>query len=156
MGRGIVVTKPERTLSPHRHFVLVGVFALVLLALMGRSSFLAVTERKFLQNEGEARATRIAEIRAHRGIISDRNGHPLAVSTPMVSVWMDPSVDRLDDRDLEVVAELLERPADRLKKRLEDHDKLIKAHQSAVEVIISFHFSSNLLSFLTLPRSIGN
>ena len=123
MGRGIVVTKPERTLSPHRHFVLVGVFALVLLALMGRSSFLAVTERKFLQNEGEARATRIAEIRAHRGIISDRNGHPLAVSTPMVSVWMDPSVDRLDDRDLEVVAELLERPADRLKKRLEESNQ---------------------------------
>ena len=66
MGRGIVVTKSERTLSPHRHFVLVGVFALVLLALVGRSGFLAVTERKFLQNEGEARATRIAEIRAHR------------------------------------------------------------------------------------------
>ena len=123
MGRWIVVTKSERTLSHHRHFVLVGVFELVLLALVGRSGFLAVTERKFLQNEGEARATRIAEIRAHRGIISDRNGDPLAVSTPMVSVWMDPSVDRLDDRDLEVVAELLERPADRLKKRLEESNQ---------------------------------
>ena len=118
MGRGIVSTQSERTLSPHRHFVLVGVFALVLLSLVGRSSFLAVTERKFLQNEGEARATRIADIRAHRGIISDRNGDPLAVSTPMVSVWTDPTVDRLEDRELELVAEVLGRPVDRLKKRL--------------------------------------
>ena len=118
MGRGIVGTQSERTLSPHRHFVLVGAFALVLLSLVGRSSFLAVTERKFLQNEGEARATRIADIRAHRGIISDRNGDPLAVSTPMVSVWTDPTVDRLEDRELELVAEVLGRPVDRLKKRL--------------------------------------
>ncbi len=102
-----------------RHFVLTGLFTLALLGLVGRSSYLAVTEREFLQNQGEARATRVAEIRAHRGVISDRNGDPMAVSTPVVSVWTDPSVDRLDARELVLVAELLDRPVDRLMKRLE-------------------------------------
>ena len=102
-----------------RHFVLTGLFTLALLGLVGRSSYLAVTEREFLQNQGEARATRVAEIRAHRGVISDRNGDPMAVSTPVVSVWTDPSVDRLDARELVLVAELLDRPVDGLMKRLE-------------------------------------
>ena len=102
-----------------RHFVLTVLFTLALLGLVGRSSYLAVTEREFLQNQGEARATRVAEIRAHRGVISDRNGDPMAVSTPVVSVWTDPSVDRLDARELVLVAELLDRPVDGLMKRLE-------------------------------------
>ena len=106
-------------MTRQRHYVLIVVFTFALLGLVGRSSYLAVTEREFLQNQGEARATRTAEIRAHRGVISDRNGDPLAVSTPVVSVWTDPSVDRLDTRELVLVAELLDRPVDGLIKRLE-------------------------------------
>ena len=106
-------------MTRQRHYVLIVVFTFALLGLVGRSSYLAVTEREFLQNQGEARATRTAEIRAHRGVISDRNGDPMAVSTPVVSVWTDPSVDRLDARELVLVAELLDRPVDGLMKRLE-------------------------------------
>ena len=106
-------------MTRQRHYVLIVVFTFALLGLVGRSSYLAVTEREFLQNQGEARATRTAEIRAHRGVISDRNGDPLAVSTPVVSVWTDPSVDKLDTRELVLVAELLDRPVDGLIKRLE-------------------------------------
>ena len=106
-------------MTRQRHYVLIVVFTFALLGLVGRSSYLAVTEREFLQNQGEARATRVAEIRAHRGVISDRNGDPMAVSTPVVSVWTDPSVDRLDARELVLVAELLDRPVDGLMKRLE-------------------------------------
>ena len=102
-----------------RHFVLTGLFTLTLFGLVCRSGYLAVTEREFLQDQGEALATDIVEIRAHRGVISDRNGDPMAVSTPVVSVWTDPSVDRLDARELVLVAELLDRPVDGLMKRLE-------------------------------------
>jgi cell division protein FtsI (penicillin-binding protein 3) len=106
-------------MNRRRHFVLTGLFTLALLGLVGRAGYLAVTEREFLQNQGKARAIRNAEIRAHRGVISDRNGDPMAVSTPVVSVWTDPSVDRLDARELVLVAELLDRPVDGLMKRLE-------------------------------------
>ena len=106
-------------MNRRRHFVLTGLFTLALLGMVGRAGHLAVTEREFLQNQGKARASRNAEIRAHRGVISDRNGDPMAVSTPAVSVWTDPSVDRLDARELVLVAELLDRPVDGLMKRLE-------------------------------------
>lgn len=99
--------------------MLTGLFTLALFGLVCRSGYLAVTEREFLQDQGEALATDIVEIRAHRGVISDRNGDPMAVSTPVVSVWTDPSVDRLDARELVLVAELLDRPVDGLMKRLE-------------------------------------
>ena len=108
-------------MTRQRHYLLIVVFTFALLGLVGRSSYLAVTEREFLQNQGEARATRIAEIRAHRGVISDRNGDPLAVSTPVVSVWTDPSVDRLDMHELALVAELLDRPVSGLIKRMEQN-----------------------------------
>lgn len=45
---------------------------------------------EFLQEQGEARTLRNEEIPAYRGLITDRRGEPLAVSTPVVSVWADP------------------------------------------------------------------
>jgi cell division protein FtsI (penicillin-binding protein 3) len=44
----------------------------------------------FLQDQGEARFVRGAEIPAYRGIISDRRGEPLAVSTPVISLFAEP------------------------------------------------------------------
>jgi cell division protein FtsI (penicillin-binding protein 3) len=52
---------------------------------------LNVTERAFLQGQGDARSLRYETLAANRGIIFDRNGEPLAVSTPVVSVWIDPT-----------------------------------------------------------------
>lgn len=45
---------------------------------------------EFLQVQGDARTVRTEHIPAYRGVISDRNGEPLAVSTPVASVWINP------------------------------------------------------------------
>lgn len=45
----------------------------------------------FLQDQGEARTIRRQEIPAYRGSITDRNGNPLAISTPLVALWVNPS-----------------------------------------------------------------
>lgn len=45
---------------------------------------------EFLQAQGDARSLRTETITAHRGLITDRNGEPLAVSTPVVSIWAEP------------------------------------------------------------------
>jgi len=49
-----------------------------------------VMEVDFLRSEGERRHLRMCEIPARRGMILDRNGEPLAVSTPVATIWGDP------------------------------------------------------------------
>ncbi|HEX5364224.1 MAG TPA: penicillin-binding protein 2, partial [Gallionella sp.] len=61
-----------------------------LLGLIGRSAYLQVMHEDFLQEKGNARYSRVIEVSAHRGMISDRHGEPLAVSTPVESVWASP------------------------------------------------------------------
>ena len=53
---------------------------------------LNVTERSFLMRQGDARMVREVPIPAHRGMILDRRGEPLAVSAPVVSLWANPQV----------------------------------------------------------------
>lgn len=51
---------------------------------------LHIRERDFLQGQGDARTIRTVPLVANRGLITDRNGEPLAVSTPVQSIWVDP------------------------------------------------------------------
>ena len=80
--------------------VVVVLFALGASALVARSVHLQVFNREFLNQEADARHLRIETIAAHRGAVTDRNGEPLAISTPVDSVWTDPqefapAVDRV-------------------------------------------------------------
>ncbi|KTD16446.1 peptidoglycan D,D-transpeptidase FtsI family protein [Legionella jordanis] len=65
-------------------------FILLLLALLWRMVDLTVLHRQFLKVQGDARSVRVVDVPAHRGIISDRQGTALAVSTPVESVWVNP------------------------------------------------------------------
>jgi cell division protein FtsI (penicillin-binding protein 3) len=80
--------------SPWRLHLVAIVIAILFSMLVWRIVSLQVldTDRgyAFLQDQGEARYVRTAEIPAYRGIISDRRGEPLAVSTPVISLWADP------------------------------------------------------------------
>ncbi len=60
------------------------------LAIAWKASTLAVLERDFLQGQGDARTIRTVPLVANRGLITDRNGEPLAVSTPVKSIWVNP------------------------------------------------------------------
>jgi cell division protein FtsI (penicillin-binding protein 3) len=66
------------------------IFVLCSFALIARAVNLQVVKTDFLQGEGNARYMREVAIAATRGVISDRNGEPLAVSTPVDSVWVHP------------------------------------------------------------------
>jgi cell division protein FtsI (penicillin-binding protein 3) len=60
------------------------------LALVSRAVHLQVFNTDFLTHQADARHLRVAKLAAHRGIITDRNGEPLAVSTPVDSIWVNP------------------------------------------------------------------
>ncbi len=73
-----------------RHLtVLIGLGIMALL-LVGRLTYLQVFEQDFLERQGFLRTFRKTPLMAFRGMIADRNGEPLAVSTPVDSVWVDP------------------------------------------------------------------
>jgi hydroxypyruvate reductase len=62
---------------------LVGVFfALLASSLVARAVHLQVFNTKFLNQQADTRHLRTEAITAHRGTITDRNGEPLAISTP--------------------------------------------------------------------------
>ena len=73
--------------------VLLVLFALFLgvLIIAWKLSTLHVLQSDFLKIEGDKRTIRNIPLVAHRGLITDRNGEPLAVSTPVQSIWVDPS-----------------------------------------------------------------
>lgn len=58
--------------------------------LVFRAAQLQVFNNDFLQSQGAARYERVVNVAAHRGMIRDRNGEPLAISTPVDSVWANP------------------------------------------------------------------
>ncbi|MGO3216598.1 MAG: peptidoglycan D,D-transpeptidase FtsI family protein [Halomonas sp.] len=70
-------------------FILIAI-ALASTILIGRITLLQVIDRPFLQSQGDARTLRHEAIPAHRGMITDRNGEPLAISTPVVTLWANP------------------------------------------------------------------
>jgi cell division protein FtsI (penicillin-binding protein 3) len=69
------------------------VLGLLLAATMGmvaRATYLQLVDRERLQREGAGRYLRVVEVPTHRGMILDRHGEPLAVSSPVDSIWAHP------------------------------------------------------------------
>lgn len=82
--------KLEGALYPWRFRVVVGLLVLLVLAICWRIVDLQVIDHTFLKEQGDARSMRHIPIPAHRGLITDRNGEPLAVSTPVTTLWGNP------------------------------------------------------------------
>ncbi len=102
------------------HFVLV-LFVLGSLGLAARAVDLQVLDNGFLSSQGEARYLRTEMIAAHRGRITDRNGEPIAVSTPVDSIWANPQQLGSDAKRLPELARVLERDINGLVRQLEKH-----------------------------------
>lgn len=58
--------------------------------MVARAAYLQLVHTDFLQGQGDERFLRVVEVPAHRGMILDRNGEPLAVSSPVDSIWAQP------------------------------------------------------------------
>lgn len=90
-----------------RRRAVLGLFGVGATALFGRSVDLQVLRAPFLQGQGDARHLRTVAIPAHRGMILDRNHRPLAISTPVDSVWLDPQ-EGPDTKGVRRLAHLLD------------------------------------------------
>jgi len=72
------------------------VLVLLFASLVGRSAWLQIYNQEFLLDEGSQRQLRTIQTPAYRGTITDRFGTPLAISTPVDSVWVNPQLVLLD------------------------------------------------------------
>ncbi|HET6630797.1 MAG TPA: penicillin-binding protein 2 [Woeseiaceae bacterium] len=90
MKRGAETREQTHGRFVARSAVVVVFFGLSASALVARSVYLQVFNRDFLNQEADARHLRIEKITAHRGAITDRHGEPLAISTPVDSIWVNP------------------------------------------------------------------
>ena len=93
------------------------------MVLAARAFYLQGLHNDFLQQKGETRYARVVEISAHRGMVTDRNGEPLAVSTPVESVWASPADADLSTGQRVKLARLLGVDVAELRRRLADSER---------------------------------
>ena len=91
--------------------------------LIGRSVYLQSTHKQFLQQKGDARYSRNITLPSHRGMIQDRNGEPLAISTPVESIWASPPDLEINPEQVKKLAALLDLKAENITKRLENNPR---------------------------------
>lgn len=94
------------------------IFMLCSVALIARAVNLQVMETDFLQGQGKARYLREVTIASTRGVITDRNGEPLAVSTPVDSVWVHPGQLLEYPENIKPLAGLLKANPEEMERKL--------------------------------------
>ena len=102
--------------------ILTGLFGMLILRLVQLQVGVSQYGNDFLQRQGDLRAVRSAEIPAYRGLITDRRGSPLAVSTPVVTLWANPQQLLGSGRENEL-AELMNLSVADFARRLERYRK---------------------------------
>jgi len=98
-----------------RLYLVLSMMFVCVMVIAWKVSTLHITERDFLQDQGDARTIRNVPLAANRGLITDRNGEPLAVSTPVQSIWVNPGEMTGEIASIEKLAEQLELNAEVLK-----------------------------------------
>ena len=101
-----------------RSRLLAACLLLGLLGLAARAAYLQGMHHGFLQQKGESRYSRVLEMSAHRGMITDRHGEPLAISTPVESVWSSPQDVNATPEQLKKLASLIEMDGEEVRRRL--------------------------------------
>ncbi|TCJ18719.1 penicillin-binding protein 2 [Parasulfuritortus cantonensis] len=88
-----------------------------------RAAYLQGWQNDFLNKQGEIRVQRVLEIPAHRGMITDRRGDPLAISTPVESIWLNPSEADASPKQIQALASRLGAEPDELRHLFADKAK---------------------------------
>jgi len=100
----------------NRRYIMIAVFMSMVVALVLRASWLQVINRDFLQQKGNAQHIKLVKMHAYRGMVTDRLGEPLAISTPIHAVCLNVKVSKLSNKQYQKLASVLGISSWRLKK----------------------------------------
>jgi cell division protein FtsI (penicillin-binding protein 3) len=104
-----------------RFLVILLLLGLVVLAI--RAIYLQGLNKDFLQQQGQSRYSRIVELNAQRGKITDRHGEVLAISAPVKFVWADPQKVSATPEQVQALARLIEMDEEVVRNRIFDQNK---------------------------------
>lgn len=105
-----------------RSRLLLALFGIAALGLLVRALSLQVLDDGFLTGQARARHQRVVELPAHRGMITDRYHEPLAVSTPVDSIWVNPKQILEDKESVLALVKALNLDARAFQKRLNERE----------------------------------
>lgn len=101
-----------------RLLILVLILLIAVLGLLGRIVYLGIIKHGFLLEQSNIRSIREVNIPAHRGMITDRNGKPLAISIPVASIWVNPKLFEATSEQMAQLAALLRLPSKDLQRKI--------------------------------------
>lgn len=109
-----------------RYWLIASLLTVACVLTLGRAVQLHVFNKTFLQKQGDARTIRQLTMPAYRGMILDRHGEPLAISTPVESIWLNPKQISKQSAEtyeasLRQIAGLLELPSDAVINKVNNH-----------------------------------
>lgn len=97
---------------------------LITVAIICRVVYLNTFNNSFLAKQLDSRILRTVKIPSMRGTITDRNNNPLAVSTPVASIWVDPTqLDDLNKEQIDKAANILGITVEGLNSKLNQKNK---------------------------------
>ena len=83
----------QRKSSPvfqgRRLFLMMALLVVIGILLL-RAMWLEIFQQEWLQQRADKRQMRVVNVPAYRGMILDRNGDPMAISSPVESLWCNP------------------------------------------------------------------
>lgn len=139
------------TLSPWRSRLILFFLLLGFATLMGRAAFLQGMHHDFLQEKGESRYSRVIEMNANRGMITDRNGHVLAISSPIASIYADPKIIEITPEKLKQLSALLEMSSEQINERLSRKSRFVYLKRQLIpdlaEKVISLKITGIYISY---------
>lgn len=112
------VTAPAQAARGWRLWLVFVLLVLIASLILAKMLSLSTEDQAFLQSQGDARSLRTMLLPAHRGLITDRRGEPLAVSAPVATIWADPKMTDLQNGRLRQLAQLLDRSREQLLREL--------------------------------------
>ena len=108
-------------MNDRRHTTAVVCFAFVTALLVGQMVYIAIVERYFLQDQSKMQSERLQKVPVHRGMIYDRLGEPMAITTPVIGVTVNPSRIDWSAEEFSAVAQILGQDAHDLRAKIEDN-----------------------------------
>ena len=117
MNKKVAETEQISFVWRRRAVLLVMLSAII--GLVARAADLQIRDKEFLQNQGDVRHMRTVEVPAYRGAILDKFGEPLAISTPVDSVWVNPKELLADPSYIPQLAKVIGFKVSGLQQKLE-------------------------------------